>query len=311
MKIFRKNKIVLPFLVLILVLGFSIDALSFTIPGGGWGNPEPNEVEQVITPGPMKSPMRITMRGVGKFLVSDYQGKRIYEVDAEQLEAPVEILALRNHPLAIEYTGRFIFVGNDNHGTIELYRERRVKKKKSVGRVIASEVQASDFAYDSRKRWVFVADSRNNEVKIYRNNGRFVDSFGLSAPLSDPKGIAVDRRRQQVFVTDYGDPKVGIDASVNVFDYSGRLLKRFTGNFGRPQGIAIGDNNIYFVDAILGQILVYDRSTYEPNGTIGTFGAAEGSLLLPMDLVLDENAGKIYVTNNRMGRIASFAIPGP
>jgi sugar lactone lactonase YvrE len=281
--------------------------------GGGFGlpsTPEPNEVEQVITPGPMKSPMRITMRGVGKFLVSDYQGKRIYEVDAEQPEEPDEVLQLTGHPLAIESAGRYIFIGDDKKGTIELHRERNVRRKKSVGRIIARDVQPSDFAYDSRKRWLFVADSRNREIKIYRRSGRYVDSFGSSAPLSDPKGVAVDRRRQKVYVTDYGDPVVGISASVNVFDYKGRLLKRFTGNFGRPQGIAIDDNNIYFVDAVLGQILVYDRTTYESNGTIGTFGAAEGSLLLPMDLVLDKNAGKLYVTNNRMGRVASFAIPG-
>lgn len=303
-------------LIVIILLVAAPVALAFRMPAPDPDpepspDPVPTEVEQVITPGPMKSPMRISMRGVGKFLVSDYQGKRIYEVSAEQLEAPVEILQLTGHPLAIESAGHYIFIGDDKKGTIELHRERNVRRKKSVGRIIATDVQPSDFAYDSRKRWVFVADSRNKEVKIYSNRGRFVDSFGGAAPLSDPKGIAVDRRRQQVFVTDYGDPSVGISASVNVFDYNGRLLKRLTEGFGRPQGIAVDDNNIYFVDAVMGQILVYDRSNYEPNGTIGTFGSAEGSLLLPMDLVLDEQAGKIYVTNNRMGRVASFAIPGP
>ena len=222
-------------LLVSLALLFSPLSTAIGMGMGGFGgfpssDPEPNEIEQVITPGPMKSPMRIALRGVGKFLVSDYQGKRIYEVDAEQLEAPVEILQMTGHPLAIESAGRYIFIGDDKKGTIELHRERNIRRNKSVGRIIATGIQPSDFAYDNRKRWLFVADSRNKEIKIYRNSGRFVDSFGESAPLSDPKGIAIDRRRQKVFVTDYGDPRVGISASVNVFDYDGRLLKRFNGN---------------------------------------------------------------------------------
>jgi len=285
--------------------------------GMGWGGlpsspTDPNEVEQVITPGPMKSPMRIAVQASGKFLVTDYQGKKVYQISAENLEAPIELIKLKGHPLAVENVGRFLFVGNDDDRSIELYRFRRDRKnnRRYAGKTIATDVQPSDFAYDRRKRLVFVADSLNHEVKVFKNYGRYVGAFGSSAPLSDPKGIAVDRLRQQIFVSDYGDPAVGISASVNVFDYKGRLLKRFTGNFGRPQGIAVDDNNIYFVDALLGQVLIYDRNTYASVGSIGSFGSAEGSLLLPMDLVLDSNVGKLYVTNNRMGRIASFALPG-
>lgn len=262
----------------------------------------------VITPGPMKSPMRIASSGPGRFVASDYQGDTVYEINAATPDKPVALFKMKGHPLAVETDGKLLLVGNDSVGAVEIYR-RDGKKLKTF--MSGGEIQPSDIVYDSRRRLIFVADSLNHEVKVFSRGGDLITAFGSAAPLSDPKGLAIDTRTQQVFVSDYGDPRVGVAASINIFDYKGKLIRQITGSFSRPQGIAVDSRNIYVVDAMLGQILVFDRVSYAAKSSLGSYGVAAGQLLLPMDLTRDPATGKLFVTNNRMGRVAPFAPPSP
>lgn len=275
---------------------------------GGW-KPTPPAPDMIITPGPIKSPMRIVSGNAGTFFVSDYQGQEIVSINRATPDKPESIMSIEGHPLGLAYTKKFLIVGNDSTKTIDVYHTISGKKIKSFESEMP--IQASDLAFDENENRLFVADSRNHEVKIFSMMGHLVGSFGLDAPLSDPKGIAIDPDNRQVFVSDYGDPRVGISASINIFDYDGRLIYRLTGAFSRPQGLLVDAGRIYFVDAMLGQVLIYDRSTYAKVGTLGSFGTAAGSLLLPMDLVRDPATGKLFVTNNRMGRVDVFAAPNP
>lgn len=274
----------------------------------GMGGTTPPAADLVITPGPMKAPMRIAASGPGKFVASDYQGKTVYEVSAAAPDQPVALFTMDGRPLAVAADGRLLLVGNDSAGAVELYRrDGRLLKRFTAG----GEIQPSDIAFDPRRRLVFVADSRNREVKVFSRAGHLVAAFGSTAPLSDPKGLAIDPVTQQVFVSDYGDPRVGVSASINVFDYKGRLLQRITGSFSRPQGIVLDPRNLYVVDAMLGQILIFDRATYAAKGTLGGFGVDAGQLLLPMDVARDAATGTLFVTNSRMGRVAPFTPPNP
>lgn len=262
----------------------------------------------VITPGPMKSPMRIASSGPGRFVATDYQANTVYEVDAAKPDEPVALFKMRGHPLSVETDGRLLMVGNDSVGAVEIYR-RDGKKLKTF--TDGGEIQPSDIAYDNRRRLLFVADSLNKEIKVFSRGGKLVSTFGSSAPLFDPKGLTIDARTQQVFVSDYGDPRVGVDASINIFDYRGKLVKRIIGKFSRPQGVAVDAVNLYVVDAMLGQILVFDRATHAAKAPLGSFGVNVGQLLLPLDLTRDATTGKLFVTNNRMGRVAVFPPSNP
>lgn len=274
---------------------------------GSFGKPAATTPDLVITPGPIKSPLRIVAAGNGFFYVSDYQGQQVVRIARNAPDRPEPFLPIDGQPLGVEATKKFLFVGNDSSGTIDLYQTVSGHKIKSFAS--DTPMQASDLAYDAAEGLLFVADSRNRDVKVFSMLGRPVAAFGSSAPLAAPKGIAIDPVARQVFVTDYGDSRVGIAASINIFDYEGRLLKRITGAFARPQGIAVDGGRICLVDAMLGQVLVYDRTTYQKTATLGSFGTAAGSLLLPMDLALDSVTGNLFVTNNRMGRVDVFALP--
>lgn len=273
---------------------------------GGW-SPPPPAPDLVVTPGPIKAPMRIAPGSNGVFFVSDYLGKKIVSFNRATPDKPETAMLVNGHPLGIVFTKKFLIVGNDSTGTIDVYHTVSKRKIKSFETEVP--IQASDLAFDENDNALFVADSRNHEVKVFAMMGQLLRTFGLDAPLSDPKGIAIDPVARQVFVSDYGDPRVGISASINIFDYDGKLLKRFTGAFSRPQGIAVAGGRIYFVDAMLGQVVILDRGTGTRLAALGSFGVAPGSLLLPMDLVRDEATGKLFVTNYRMGRVDVFTPP--
>ena len=297
---------IVPMLTLGILLSFqaSGNAMGF----GSW-KPTPPAPDLIITPGPIKSPMRIAPGNAGTFFVSDYQRNEIVRINRATPDQPESILSIEGHPLGLVYTKKFLIVGNDSTKTIDVYHTVNGKKLKSYK--TEGPIQASDLAFDEKENLLFVADSRNHEVKVFAMMGRLLRTFGGDAPLSDPKGIAIDPVARQVFVSDYGDSRVGIAASINVFDYDGRLIYRLTGAFSRPQGLLVDAGRIYFVDAMLGQVLIFSRSTYAKIGTLGSFGTAAGSLLLPMDLARDPATGKLFVTNNRMGRVAVFTPPNP
>lgn len=278
--------------------------------GGGTTLPVDN---LVITPGPMKAPMRIAAVGDGQYLVSDYQARKIILYDPLQTEQTSEAFAVSGTPLAIEVMRKFVLIGNDLAGTIELYKpDGKLLKLFTT----AGPLQASDMVYDSMSRLLFVADSLNRDVKVFRESGELLLSFGMLGPLVRPTGIAIDPQTQQVFVTDYGDSKA-VDptarlASLQVYSYEGALLAKVTGNFSRPQGVAVDTNRVFLVDAMLGKVLVLDRSNgYAQLATLGTFGVAEGELFLPMDVHFDAANARLLVTNSRLGKVTLFDVAEP
>lgn len=275
--------------------------------------PPAPSADLVITPGPMKSPMRIADAGKDKagnsvFIASDYQGRKICRIDPANPDQPTTLFEMKGNPLAVEAARNFLLVGNDSAGTVEVYIQNGYKVKTFAA---SGPIQASDIAYDMKRRLVFVADSLNREIKVFDELGnKLLRSFGTAGPLVDPKGLAIDPTTMQVFVTDYGDPRVGIAASIQIFNYQGQLIRRITGNFARPQGLAVKPGRIFMVDAILGQILVFDRSSFAQIATVGAYGVNAGELLLPMDVHLDAKTGRLLVTNNRQGKVSIFNAAG-
>jgi len=256
----------------------------------------------------MKAPLRIAATAEGRLLVTDYQAGKIMNIDPAALDQPEVLFEVEGKPLAIEAVRHFLVVGDDTSRTIKAYKSNGELMKLFT---VNGPVQASDIVYDSAARLVFVADTLNHDIKVFRDNGELQNSLGMTGPLHDPKGIALDPQLQQIFVTDYGDPVLGVPASIQIFDYQGALLHRITGSFSRPQGIAVDTTRIFMVDAMLSQVLVFDRSTNAQVATLGVRGVEEGQLLLPMDIHLDAVNGRLLVTNSRLGKLTSVNLATP
>lgn len=256
----------------------------------------------------MKAPLRVAATEEGKLLVSDYQGRKIMLVAPATLDMPEMLFDVEGSPLAIEAVRNFILIGDDTSRTIKAY-----KYNGELMKIFAAggPVQASDIAYDALSRRVFVVDTLNHDVKVFKDSGELQMSFGVTGPLYNPKGIAIDPLLQRIFVSDYGDPVTGVPASILIFDDQGALLQRITGNFSRPQGITVDATRIFMVDAMLSQVLVFDRSTNAQIATLGERGVAEGQLMLPMDIHLDAVNGRLLVTNSRLGKLTPVSLATP
>ncbi|MDT8444160.1 MAG: NHL repeat-containing protein [Desulfuromonadales bacterium] len=265
------------------------------------------EENPVIMPGVFGSPLRLQTSSNEGFLIADYKKRAVYSAAYGDSANPAIFFEVSGKPLSLVTvpSGRrtVYLVGNDATKTIDVYIERknRVNLRKRWFR--KTPVQAQDMAIDETSGKIFIVDGLASHIKVIKTDGRLVTTFGNFGQLVNPKAIALDSVNQEIVVSDYGDSGLGISASIQVFDFDGRHLRTITGAFSRPQGVAVAGNMIYVADAVLGQILSFDRSSGSPGESYGCFGSSAGHLLLPMDILIGPAKNNLYVADNRNGRI--------
>jgi DNA-binding beta-propeller fold protein YncE len=249
--------------------------------------------------------MRMAEYREDTFLLADHSGA-IYEVRKSEPDNPVLLFQIDGNPLGVAFDGRNILVGNEASGTIERYslRRDRVRKKGSFPKSKSVRIQPLDVAVDNAKRLTFVVDGIGGDVKVYDRRGRLTLSFGGFGQLVQPKALTLNPESEEVIVTDYGNQRIGVSASIQVFDYTGRHLKTIHGPFSRPQGVWTEGTSIYLVDAMLGQVLEFERDSGALLSTHGCYGASDGHLMLPMDVMYDSKLKQFFVADNRNGRVS-------
>ncbi|MBW2688966.1 MAG: NHL repeat-containing protein [Deltaproteobacteria bacterium] len=263
-----------------------------------------------ITSGPLASPLGLapvySRQKIKYLLVTDAVKKTVNKLDPLRTDDLEELFKIDGQPLSVAKDRRLIYVGNRSQGSVDVYSMRGTKSR--LVRQIKTEqpMQPNDIAIDPRTRQIFVADGLANDVKIFTLSGRLVRSIDGFGDIFDPKSVAIHRTSKSIAVTDSGDPKTGMPASVQVYDYSGAQLLRKTGAFSSPRGVALSSDRLFVADALLGQVLVFNREDGARLGTFGSFGTDPGQLLFPVDIVFDEETETLYVVNNRMGRIVTY-----
>src|SRR3990170_8854847 len=153
---------------------------------------------------------------------------------------------------------------------------------------------------------LYVTDSGNARILVFRLDGRLVSSIGVSPaekgdrrtkrrPLTYPVGVAVSSAGD-VYVADV---KGG---GVRVFSPDGRPIKTIRppkGTF-RPLGLTFDqEGRLYVADGAGGRVLVFDRK-----GTL-LEGLAQGELDYPNGIAFDGN--ELLVADSNNGRILRFA----
>ncbi len=269
-------------------------------------------------------PKRIAESNGGSLVVSDPSLGGIAAVDQASLEI-LWVCPVPGEPLAVGTWNNLLFVGNATTHHVEVYRVAGPGKKIEFLYNLGAQEQAtatffqvpSDIAIDKQQRLVFVLDSASRQVNVFDVRGSFLYTISPSgeATLLSPTAIAVDETRQEVLVSDYGDPSgtffggARTAARILFYTYNGTYLGQIDGahRFARPQGLAVDDvGRVYVAEALLGQIFVFNRSTGEIVNKLGSFGEAPGQLQLPLDVVLDQKSGDLFVTNNMLQRVEVF-----
>lgn len=264
----------------------------------------------------LPSPVRIARAPSGDLLVSDYLQQSILVLRQADL-AVRRAFRVAGRPVAIAWGRGRIFVGNESTGSVEVYNPAGMWLY-DLGGAKGLVRQPMDIAVGNQRGLVFVVDGSDKLVKVFDVNGPLLYTMPAAGaggvPLQNPTGIAIDADREEVLVSDFGDPGIGVPARVHILDYHGARLGEISGasgqrgyGFSRPQGLAVdGIGHVFVVDAMLGQVLVFDRTTGAGLKRLGTSGTGPGQLLLPLDLVLTGASRDVFVTSNLAARVEVF-----
>lgn len=278
--------------------------------GGFGGDPVlATEPTLMIEKGPLSSPLRIDINPWPRFgnrlLVTDHFDKAVYSVDRDNPDKVVRLFSTDGHPMALASAGPLVFVGNRTLGQIQVYRAGG-----GLIRTYATEepMFPRDMAIDIRGRRLAVVDGLSRTVRLFNYRGRLVGTIDGFGDLHEPQGVAVDRRSRKIVISDFGDPRLGIEPSLQVYDRRGdRLLKiSGEGRFSSPRGVTVSGDRIFLVDSLLGQVLVFDLESGASLGVIGSFGTGPGQLFVPSDVAYETRTKMLYVTSRRLGRVIAL-----
>jgi DNA-binding beta-propeller fold protein YncE len=255
--------------------------------------------------GAASSPVRIAEGPKDTVLVSDYRRQAIVHVDLKNLKQRRK-LKIDGKPLGVTWADGLVYVGNESSGQVEVYGSGS-KILRAIGE--PGGMIPNDLAIDREGDRLFVADCRDQAVKVFTLDGDYLFNLG-AASLAQPVALSYDPLRRELLVSDFGRPESGIPPAVYVFDGEGAQLARIPGSqktgmfssttiFLRPQGVVGSDGRICLVDSFLGRLLVLDRASGSLLASFDTSSSGE-KLLLPLDLFLLPG-GEVLVTNNRAG----------
>ncbi len=158
---------------------------------------------------------------------------------------------------------------------------------------------------------LYVSDTKRGVVAIYGTDGFRVGTLqGVGRPL----GVAV-RTSAGSAPEAQGPTRVWVAdesaGSVHIFENgeTAGYLGTGSGEFSRPNGVAATSEHVYVVDSEARSVLVYDMA----GSYITFFGSAgndDGHFAFPTDIVINEEAGEIYVADFANRRISVFSLTG-
>ncbi len=259
------------------------------------------------------SPLRLAVTpGARTILTSDPQSDLVVELDAGSL-TPVGAIRLRGKPLAVGLAGGRIFVGNATTRTIDVLRGNG-RLAYSFGRDAVG--YPADLDVDANQGLLFVVDGLARDVKVFTVDGSMRRAIGGSGAFRAPVAIALDTARREVLVSDYGNPDGGVAAAVKIYTYDGQYITEISGRgrcgslgcsggFSRPQGLTVAQDRVFLADGLLAAVLVFDRTTLSPVGTLGGRLVGPPYLRLPTDVVVGRN-GDLFVASSLTGRVEVF-----
>jgi len=269
----------------------------------------PTATSSDTLPVSLTSPVRLTGSGA-QLAATDYQTQYVFLYDKYTMQSEPSF-AIPGAPLAIGKAGSLLYIGNETSGSVEVYNFAGTWQF-DLGGAKGLIGQPQDLAIDEGAGFVFVVDGAAKNVKIFDLAGTAMGTIADAARIYNPTAVALDTVNLLVFISDYGkiNTAFGNPARVHTYTYTGTYVRSITGSsggFSRPQGVTYDDGHLFVVDAVLGQVLIFDSTTGAKLKALGSFGSGPGELQLPLDVAVDAVSKDVYVTNNRQGRIEVFA----
>jgi sugar lactone lactonase YvrE len=211
--------------------------------------------------------------------------------------------------LALSVDERFLFVSCSSVGRVV-----RVDLEKGDLDLVADETghrSAGPFgvAVDGEDR-LYVGDMVRNEVLVYGKDGKFLRRIS-SEKIDKPTGMAIDRRRQLLYVVS-GVHGKGHEHRIEVFSLAGQHLRTIgtrgtaPGEFNFPANISVGsDGSLYVADMLNFRVQAFDPEG-ELLGMFGTIGVGQPGTFDKAKGVAVDAFGNVYVTDSAQGHVQIF-----
>ena len=205
-----------------------------------------------------------------------------------------------------------IFVGNAGRGCVDVY-DGNLKFVRNLGRGSGEFSLPLGIAVDARGV-AYVADGKEDRVKVYDRVGALLFSFGGTGDgdgrFRFPTAIACDDVSGEVVVADLPATAQGAQgARIQVFSRDGVFKRRFA-SFGlgegllvKPLGLAVdGAGRIFVTDAYQNVVQVFDA------GGAFLFVIHDRSypLRTPLGVAVGPRSGKLYVASLNTSNVVVY-----
>jgi sugar lactone lactonase YvrE len=216
--------------------------------------------------------------------------------------------------VAVDQNGR-IYVGNKARKNVTVY---------DAGFTFLFKLGAGDGEFSQPTsiaiygELIYVADSKEDKIKVYNPDGPFQFSFGSTGgadgQFNFPTSIAVDENTGEIIVLDRQHRQSwageGQGARIQVFDING-IFKRSFGEYGigdgklnRAVGVAVdNDGRIYATDTFQQLVHVFDG-----NGTfLGTITDLNNQFRTPLGLVIGKS-NRLFIASLNTGKVEVYGV---
>lgn len=260
------------------------------------------DINRVWPPPPQKARFKlIQIMGGEQDVVGKKKVSLLSRIVADE-STPGYIHFSRPYALAGDHEGR-LYVTDTQLSSIFI-----IDPKTRSFRIFAADADTQAklplaIAVDSQDR-VWVADGGSNSILCYSAEEKLLLQFGRdpgtpAAPvpvLQRPTGVAVDERRQRVYVS---DSKL---SQIFVYTTNGKFITRFgkpgfdPGEFFFPGDLLVDPGGrLYVVDTQNARVQIFDPE-FNVLKVIGQRGDSVGSFARPKGIALDSK-GHVYVTD--------------
>lgn len=242
----------------------------------------------------------------GRIYVTDVSRSAVFVFDQQQGKLLVWEMAAENirfvTPLGIVAgADQTILVADAELGSIIQLDQQG----NPLGNFGAQELQRpTGLTRDARRGRIYVSDTRDNQIKVFDDNGNHIDTIGGwgegEGQFNGPTYISF--KDDQLYVTDT------LNSRVQIFSSDGKLVSTFgkrglsIGDLPRPKGVAIDQaGNIYVVESYYDYLLVFNNQG-QLLLPIGGSGSDVGEFYLPAGVWTDQQ-DRVYIADAFNGRV--------
>ncbi len=266
----------------------------------------------------ISAPIRIAAGGTGSLYLTDPRAGGVLAFSGSGKLTQIIRTAKLPEGIAVDQSGNLLVSQGDYVSVLD---PATGSERSRLGQGAGQFKYANGITVDTAGS-VYVADSLDNSVQVFNSAGAYQYRFGTpgnsSGQFSMPTGITYEKAGNQLAVADtlngrieFFTPQGTFVSSIGSFG-SGPLL------FTTPQAVSFEYSKdptpvllrMYVVDSFQSTVQVIDPTgggTFL--GFIGSYGSANGQLMVPTDVLFDGQNGRLLVVNG-VGNLTSFGIDG-